>query len=124
MDPAVAGLDFAKAGIVLANMIESYLAGGVPPSNPEGAVHDKPQDCHQHLSRQAYVYVRQSTPGQVRFNQESTERQYNLAGKAESLGWSPDRIRTLDRDLGQSGARMTGREDFKALVSDVALGQV
>ena len=45
MDPAVAGLDFAKAGIVLANMIESYLAGGVPPSNPEGAVHDKPQDC-------------------------------------------------------------------------------
>jgi len=40
----------------------------------------------QHLSRQAYVYVRQSTPGQVRFNQESTERQYNLAGKAQSLG--------------------------------------
>jgi DNA invertase Pin-like site-specific DNA recombinase len=78
----------------------------------------------QHLSRQAYVYVRQSTPGQVRFNQESTERQYNLAGKAQSLGWSPERIRTLDRDLGQSGARMTGREDFKALVSDVALGQV
>src|SRR4030081_35710 len=45
MDPAVAGLDFAKAGIVLANMIESYLAGGAPPSNPEGSVHDKPQDC-------------------------------------------------------------------------------
>src|SRR3981081_3000125 len=85
-------------------------------------VHDKPQDCH--LSRQAYVYVRQSTPGQVRCNQESTESQYNLAGKAQSLGWSPERIRTLDRDLGQSGARMTAREDFKALVSDVALGQV
>ncbi|HXN91693.1 MAG TPA: recombinase family protein, partial [Candidatus Sulfotelmatobacter sp.] len=83
-----------------------------------------PKIADQHLSRQAYVYVRQSTPGQVRFNQESTERQYNLAGKAESLGWSPERIRTLDRDLGQSGARMTGREDFKALVSDVALGQV
>ena len=83
-----------------------------------------PKIADQHLSRQAYVYVRQSTPGQVRFNQESTERQYNLAGKAQSLGWSPERIRTLDRDLGQSGARMTGREDFKALVSDVALGQV
>jgi hypothetical protein len=51
----------------------------------------------QHLSRQAYVYVRQSTPGQVRFNQESTERQYNLAGKAQSLGWSPERIRTRFR---------------------------
>ena len=62
--------------------------------------------------------------GQVRFNQESTERQYNLASKAQSLGWSPERIRILDRDLGQSGARTTGREDFKVLVSDVAMGQV
>jgi hypothetical protein len=31
----------------------------------------------QHLSRVACIYIRQSTPGQVRFNQESTERQYN-----------------------------------------------
>jgi hypothetical protein len=36
MDPAVAGLDFAKAGIVLANMIESYLAGGAP-AQPGGS---------------------------------------------------------------------------------------
>jgi DNA invertase Pin-like site-specific DNA recombinase len=78
----------------------------------------------RHLSREACIYIRQSTMGQVRFNQESTERQYNLAGKAQSLGWSPERIRILDRDLGQSGARTTGREDFKVLVSDVALGQV
>jgi hypothetical protein len=28
MDPAVAALDIAKAGVILANMIESYLAGG------------------------------------------------------------------------------------------------
>src|SRR4030088_2232687 len=83
-----------------------------------------PKIADQHLSRQAYVYVRQSTPGQVRCNQESTERQYNLAGKAQSLGWSPERIRILDRDLGKSGARTTGREDFKVLFSDVALGQV
>jgi DNA invertase Pin-like site-specific DNA recombinase len=78
----------------------------------------------RHLSREACIYVRQSTPGQVRFNQESTERQYNLASKAQSLGWSPERIRILDRDLGQSGARTTHREDFKALVSDVAMSQV
>ena len=77
----------------------------------------------QHLSRQACIYIRQSTMGQVRFNQESTERQYNLASKAQSrleLG----AIRILDRDLGQSGARTTNREDFKTLVSDVAMGQV
>ena len=73
----------------------------------------------QHLSRAACIYIRQSTQGQVRFNQESTERQYNLKNKAQSLGWSPERIRILDRDLGQSGARTTNREDFKTLVSDV-----
>ena len=78
----------------------------------------------RHLSRTACVYIRQSTVAQVRFNQESTERQYNLASKAESLGWSPERIRILDRDLGQSGARTTNREDFKSLVSDVAMGNV
>src|ERR1700733_8084630 len=78
----------------------------------------------RHLSRQACIYIRQSTPGQVRFNQESTERQYKLANKAKSMGWNPEQIRILDRDLGQSGARATNREDFKALVSDVAMGQV
>ena len=78
----------------------------------------------QHLSRVACIYIRQSTQGQVRFNQESTERQYNLKNKAQSLGWSPERIRILDRDLGQSGARTTNREDFKTLVSEVAMGHV
>src|SRR5258708_14040845 len=78
----------------------------------------------QHMSGQACIYIRQATMGQVRFNQESTERQYNLASKAQSLGWGSERIRILDRDLGQSGARTTNREDFKALVSDVAMGQV
>ena len=78
----------------------------------------------RHLSRMACIYIRQSTVAQVRFNQESTERQYNLASKAQSLGWSPERIRILDRDLGQSGARTTKREDFKSLVSDVAMGNV
>jgi DNA invertase Pin-like site-specific DNA recombinase len=78
----------------------------------------------RHLSRQACIYIRQSTMGQVRFNQESTERQYNLTTMAKSLGWRPEQIRILDRDLGQSGAAMTNREDFKVLVSDVAMGQV
>ncbi len=78
----------------------------------------------QHLARQACIYIRQSTMGQVRFNQESTERQYNLKTKAESLGWKPEQIRILDRDLGQSGSATTNREDFKALVGEVAMGRV
>jgi hypothetical protein len=39
-----------------------------------------------HLARHACIYIRQSTMAQVRFNQQSTERQYNLANQAKSLG--------------------------------------
>jgi DNA invertase Pin-like site-specific DNA recombinase len=78
----------------------------------------------RHLSRQACIYIRQSTLAQVRFNQESTDRQYNLMNKARSLGWSQEQIRVLDRDLGQSGAAANTRADFKSLVGDVAMGHV
>ena len=63
-----------------------------------------PKIADQHLSKQACIYIRQSTLAQVRFNQESTDRQYNLVNKALSLGWRQDQIRVLDRDLGHSGA--------------------
>src|SRR5437588_2737276 len=78
----------------------------------------------QHQSKPAYIYLRQSTPAQVRHHQESTERQYALRQKALELGWSEATIRTLDRDLGQSGAQMAGREDFQTLVSEISLAQV
>ena len=77
----------------------------------------------RHLSRQACIYIRQSTMGQVRSIRRA-RRQYKLMTQATSLGWRPEQIRILDRDLGQSGATMTNREDFKVLVSDVAMGQV
>jgi len=78
----------------------------------------------RHLSKQACIYIRQSTLAQVRFNQESTDRQYNLVSKALSLGWNQSQIRVLDRDLGQSGTATNARMDFKTLVSDVAMGQI
>jgi DNA invertase Pin-like site-specific DNA recombinase len=78
----------------------------------------------QHQSKPAYIYIRQSSLAQVRHNQESTERQYALRDKALALGWPETAIRILDRDLGQSGAQMTGREDFKTLVADVSMGHV
>jgi DNA invertase Pin-like site-specific DNA recombinase len=77
-----------------------------------------------HLSKPAYIYVRQSTPGQVRHNQESTERQYALQDKARAMGWPQRSIRVLDRDLGMSGSQSAGREDFKTLVADVSMSQV
>jgi len=54
----------------------------------------------QHLSKPAYIYIRQSTLAQVRHHQESTERQYALREKALALGWQPTAVRILDRDLG------------------------
>jgi DNA invertase Pin-like site-specific DNA recombinase len=78
----------------------------------------------QHLQQKAYVYVRQSTLGQVLHHQESTSRQYALKDKALALGWSESQIRVLDQDLGQSGAQSQSRTDFKTLLADVSLGEV
>jgi len=83
-----------------------------------------PKIQEHHRSKPAYIYLRQSTPSQVRHHQESTERQYALREKALELGWSESLIRTLDRDLGKTGTEMARREDFKTLVAEVSMGQV
>ena len=83
-----------------------------------------PKITEHHRSRPAYIYLRQSTPSQVRHHQESTERQYALREKALDLGWTESLIHTLDRDLGKTGTEMAGREDFKTLVAEVSMGQV
>jgi hypothetical protein len=41
----------------------------------------------QHLERQAYVYIRQSTMKQVEHNLESHDLQYQLVQRAQGLGW-------------------------------------
>jgi DNA invertase Pin-like site-specific DNA recombinase/transposase-like protein len=77
-----------------------------------------------HLGRDAYVYVRQSTLTQMREHTESLERQYELASRAQTLGWPPQQVVVVDSDLGRSGADATAREGFKSLVADVGLGKV
>src|SRR5258708_31345859 len=77
-----------------------------------------------HLSRLAYLYVRQSTLRQVFENTESTQRQYALRDRAAALGWPLDRIVVIDSDLGQSGASGADREGFQRLASEVGLGRV
>jgi DNA invertase Pin-like site-specific DNA recombinase len=76
----------------------------------------------QHLRRGAIVYVRQSTIDQVRHNHESRRRQYELAERARSLGWSE--VEVIDEDLGKSAAGSTERTGFQRLVAAVGLGQV
>jgi DNA invertase Pin-like site-specific DNA recombinase len=79
----------------------------------------------RHREKPAYIYLRQSSPGQLRNHQQSTERQYALKEKALALGWNKELIRTLDADLGHSAAPHSApREDFKTLVAEVSMGQV
>ena len=77
-----------------------------------------------HLDRLAIVYVRQSTPQQVLDHRESTARQYALADRAVALGWSRDRVVTIDDDLGKSGQSIEGRPGFQRLLAEVALDHV
>ncbi len=75
------------------------------------------------LARNAYLYIRQSTLKQVLHNTESAVRQYDLRGKAISLGWDASQIIVIDIDQGQSGASAADREGFQQLVAEVSLGR-
>lgn len=77
-----------------------------------------------HRDRLAVVYVRQSRPQQVIAHQESTRLQYGLRERARELGWSAERVRVIDDDLGVSGASVAGRAGFARLVSEVSLDHV
>ncbi len=77
-----------------------------------------------HQQKAAYVYIRQSTMGQVRLHQESTQRQYALREKAIGLGWPEARVIVLDNDLGESGTQTDSRKDFQRLMAEVSLQRV
>jgi DNA invertase Pin-like site-specific DNA recombinase len=77
-----------------------------------------------HLERTAIVYVRQSSPAQVRDNRESQARQYGLVEEAARLGWPASKIDVIDADLGLSGRSAERRSGFREVVSRVCLGEV
>ena len=74
-----------------------------------------------HLARRACVYIRQSTPDQVRHNLESQRRQYALVDRARALGWQ--NVDVIDEDLGLSGSG-TQRPGFERLLRALCNGQV
>ncbi len=79
--------------------------------------------CPEHLSRRAYIYVRQSSLGQVLNHPESASRQRDLVKLAAGLGWSPSQIIVVDEDEGKSATTSNGREAFKRIVGDVSVGE-
>lgn len=79
-----------------------------------------PSDAHR--SKMAYIYVRQSSIGQLRHHQESTQLQYRLVERAVTLGWPRERVCVIDDDLGKSGTRSTERPGFQKLIAEIGLG--
>jgi DNA invertase Pin-like site-specific DNA recombinase len=76
-----------------------------------------------HRAKLLYVYVRQSSPGQVRHHQESTELQYRLVERAVLLGWPRERVHVIDDDLGKSATSSNDRYGFQRLIAEVGLGK-
>jgi DNA invertase Pin-like site-specific DNA recombinase len=77
----------------------------------------------EHRARKAVVYLRQSSPTQVKHNTESQRLQYALEDSAKAYGFA--HVEVIDRDLGMSatiGAQP--RVGFKQLLASIALGEV
>jgi DNA invertase Pin-like site-specific DNA recombinase len=74
-----------------------------------------------HRDRQAYVYVRQSTPDPLLHNHESRRRQYALTDRARTLGWSE--VVIIDDDLGRSGGGVE-RPGFERLLLAICEARV
>ena len=74
-----------------------------------------------HLQRAACVYIRQSSPFQVRNNLESQRLQYGLEDYARDLGFRD--VRVVDGDLGITGSGIE-RPGFDRLVVAVGKGEV
>jgi DNA invertase Pin-like site-specific DNA recombinase len=76
-----------------------------------------------HLDRLAYVYLRQSSPTQVRKNHEGRRRQQAMVEHVASLGWLESRIVLIDQDTGQSGSSQHGRAGLHMLLEAIVTGK-
>jgi DNA invertase Pin-like site-specific DNA recombinase len=83
-----------------------------------------PQIEPRHLEKLAVVYVRQSTPEQVRDNLGSTDVQRRLADRAREWGWPDSRIQIIDDDLGVSGSHAGLRQGFSRMLDLMHQGEV
>jgi len=77
-----------------------------------------------HLERSAIVYVRQSSPQQVRHHHEGRRLQYAMKNELVALGWPAAKIEVIDDDLGVTASGKAQRQGFERLLSQVTLGHV
>ena len=77
-----------------------------------------------HFNRLAIVYVRQSSPHQVREHRESTALQYALVDRAIDLGFNANQVTVIDEDQAQSGTSIIARTGFQRLLAEVSNDKV
>ncbi|MGA2255982.1 MAG: recombinase family protein [Thermoguttaceae bacterium] len=78
----------------------------------------------RHLQRLAAVYVRQSSPTQVRNNPESRQRQRALKERAHELGWPEDRILVFEEEQARTASSTHSRQAYRELAEKVVDGRV
>ena len=75
-----------------------------------------------HLERRALIYVRQSSPDQVRNCTESRRVQLGLRDRAIAFGWNSPTV--IEEDLGLSAAGYTDRPGFQKILALIAMRDV
>jgi DNA invertase Pin-like site-specific DNA recombinase len=78
----------------------------------------------QHQQRLAVVYIRQSSPGQVKNHPESYRIQKRLTERAGSLGWPEEKIKVIEGDQGTSASHPQTRDNFNMLLQMVRDQQI
>ena len=109
MDPAVAALDFAKAGAIIANMIESYLGAGASPFNAEGADHAEPEDCRSSSDAKS-LHLHSSVDDGASAIQSGEHRAPIQSSRPSEVAWlDAGADPTALNDAGQTAADLAGQ---------------
>ena len=78
----------------------------------------------RHLDRLAIIYVRQSSPKQVRDNKESRLRQRALSKRAIQLGWDDEKVLVLEEEKAQTASSTANRSTYRKVSELVCQNQV
>lgn len=92
---------------------------------PSAHAEDRPaRITTSHLRKLAIVYVRQSSPGQVRDHIGSAAAQRELAEVPRRWGWPEDQIKIIDADQGVTAGSPSKRSGFQQMLDLVSGGLV
>lgn len=77
-----------------------------------------------HTKRLAYIYIRQSSLNQVKYNWGSADVQRAMREHAIALGFHPENIIIIDEDQARSAKTIEGRDGFQRMLVDIVAGRV